>query len=201
MKVSMPTITTATQNSTQKKVRKGNAPPHLVIGPNYGYCSKSDGQVHPAPVGACEDGSVPGEHGSSLGMGACAMAKRRPLKRRDDEGLDKPAYARGESTQLQQAEPDTPKRATVQLEEALKGDVAEKLLALKTSLEPKETHAQAPRKPERSSAKKAGTGRAEPDAEEELSFEELLNPRDDSESFETLLEQSKLDWRFFKGDD
>ncbi len=166
-----------------------------------GIVANRMGKFIPRPSARAKMGRCPVSLAARWGWGACAMAKRRPLKRRDDEGLDKPAYARGEATQPQQAEPDTPKRATVQLEEALKGDVAEKLLALKTSLEPKETHAQAPRKPERSSAKKAGTGRAEPDAEEELSFEELLNPRDDSESFETLLEQSKLDWRFFKGDD
>jgi len=149
-----------------------------------------------------EDRSAPGGLAQpSRGLGACAMAKRRPLKRRDDDGLDKPAYARGESTKPQEAEQDTPKRSTVQLEEVLKGDAAEKLLALRTSLEPKEPSAEAPRKPERPSTRKAGTRRAEPDVEEELSFEELLNPRDDSESFEALLEQSKLDWRFFKGDD
>ncbi|AEJ42961.1 DUF3886 domain-containing protein [Alicyclobacillus acidocaldarius] len=129
------------------------------------------------------------------------MAKRKPLKRRDDDGLDKPAYARGESTPQRQEEQDTPKRSTVQLEEALKGDVAEKLLALRASLEPKESNEGALRRPERLSARKADERRAEADVEEELSFEELLNPRDDSESFAALLEQSKLDWRFFKGDD
>jgi len=123
------------------------------------------------------------------------------LKRRDEDGLDKPAYARGEPTQPQEAEDNTPKRSTVQLEEALKGDVAEKLLALRQSLEPREPSAEAPQKPERPSTRKHGTRRVEADVDEELSFEELLNPRDDSESFEALLEQSKLDWRFFKGDD
>ncbi|MCL6487903.1 MAG: DUF3886 domain-containing protein [Alicyclobacillus mali] len=127
------------------------------------------------------------------------MAKRRPLKRRDEDGLDKPAYARGESEQPKEAQEDKPTRTTVQLEDALKGEMAEKLLALKASLEPAEPSERAPQKTQRHSAKIRDKRQLEVD--EELSFEELLNPRDDSESFEALLEQSKLDWRYFKGDD
>ncbi|WP_206831944.1 DUF3886 domain-containing protein [Alicyclobacillus fructus] len=125
------------------------------------------------------------------------MGKRKPLRRSDEDGLDKPAYARGEETEKAQgANQDEPRRSTVQLEEALKGDIAAKLMALKQTLEPAP---EAPRKSERPSPAKRRT--ADTTAEEEPSFEELLNPRDDDESFEALLEQSKLDWRFFKGDD
>lgn len=125
------------------------------------------------------------------------MGKRKPLKRRDDDGFDKPAYARGEVPEAKEEEPKAPARSSVQLEEALASDVAAKLMALKQSLEPapQEPKEAVKRSPQVSSVR----GRAA--QEEEVSFEELLNPRDDTESFEALLEQSKLDWRFFKGDD
>lgn len=123
------------------------------------------------------------------------------MKQRDEDGLDKPAYARGEEPKPQAEEPPLPNRSTVQLEEALDGEVAQKLLALRQALEPQEQPAApAPQRAPKKSGVARGAKRA-PSEDDDVSFEELLNPRDEEVSFEALLEQSKLDWHFFKGDD
>jgi hypothetical protein len=80
----------------------------------------------------------------------------------------------------------------------LQSDVLAKLLAAKAQLEQEHSGSS---KPSDSSRTKSKTTKRPPTVsaeDEDLTMEELLNPKDDTDSFEELLNRSNLDWRKFK---
>lgn len=97
--------------------------------------------------------------------------------------------------------PKKPKEETFHVSDTLKGSTAAQLTKLKENLTEKEEE----KKPAQSAKTKSKEKRPNRSAKErleenpDLSFAELFNPADDEESsFEDMLSESKLDWRFFK---
>jgi hypothetical protein len=119
------------------------------------------------------------------------MSKRRGSRR---EEVDKPAFALGEEPGLREGERPRDKEARMELGARLDEGAFAKLKQLKAQID--DTAAQTQVK----SAKKQSRKRVSASEEEdEESFADLLNPKDDPEaSFEDLLKRSKLDWRSFK---
>ncbi|KPV43606.1 DUF3886 domain-containing protein [Alicyclobacillus ferrooxydans] len=148
-------------------------------------------------------------------------SKKRKHTASVEDGRDKPDFAAdwfGNDERRQRAEArkqgakdkDKDSDAQATLAQALKGDMADKLKQMKASLEEeaaqKEARAkQGQVKPRAAagSAAKHRTGQRRHDdgteSDEAESFAELFNPMPaDEESFERLLDDSKLDWRSFK---
>lgn len=129
------------------------------------------------------------------------MAKRTKRKHvATYEDHDKPAYAMDVVKEPVKVKPEKPKEEAFHVGETVDGSIAQQLEKLKAQLveqsEPKV--AAPPKKAERGAASKKP-------AEERLaenpnlSFAELFDPQDDEDaSFKDLLDESKLDWRFFK---
>lgn len=130
-----------------------------------------------------------------------------------EDGRDKPAFAadwfasaHASNAEPKKAKPDVAEQAAT-LSDHLDSRIASKLQAMKATLVQAEEVARAnpgkrPGGPAAGANKRpvAGTkGNAESSDIEKVSFGELFNPTDpDEESFETMLKDSKLDWRSFK---
>lgn len=135
------------------------------------------------------------------------MTKRKRNNRKrseNDNDLVKPEYAMDKMEPKAKPEPEKPKEETFHVGDALRDSTAVQLAKLKESL----TTAEEEKKPRPAPSGKTATKTkrsSNRSAEErfaenpDLSFAELFDPAEDEESsFEDLLEDSKLDWRFFK---
>ncbi|GGI98827.1 hypothetical protein GCM10010885_05400 [Alicyclobacillus cellulosilyticus] len=130
------------------------------------------------------------------------MSKRkRPARRRDDAGLDKPAYAADGVASRAQA--DNP--AGITFHDLVGERVAKQLEDLRRQMEAEATprgpaQARHRDRPAGLPEQQAAKGRpAAAGADDEPSFAELFDPNDDEEaSFADLLANTNLDWRKFK---
>ncbi|MCL6636381.1 MAG: hypothetical protein K6T26_00415 [Alicyclobacillus sp.] len=133
------------------------------------------------------------------------------------EGLDKPAWARGEGSPAERKQPQPSKAAArpglaqpvvadapaIPAAERWGKDVTEKLAALKAQMQ-SATASPAPPADWPGKAANGAAGRPSQSArsieqtEDEESFAELFNPAEEEDSFADLLAKSKLDWRKFK---
>lgn len=128
------------------------------------------------------------------------MAKRtkKPHRRHDDEVMDKPAYA----MDIVQEKPKKPAKQkpsedAFHVADTISSQAASQLAKLKEQLVEVET----PKQPVKPSSKKAKNTKSAADRLAEnpdLSFAELFDPQEDDESFEEMLDSSKLDWQMFK---
>jgi hypothetical protein len=80
----------------------------------------------------------------------------------------------------------------------LQSDVLAKLMAAKAQLEQEQTGSSKASDSTRSKSKTTKRPPSVSTEDENLTMEDLLNPKDDMDSFEELLKQSNLDWRKFK---
>ena len=128
------------------------------------------------------------------------MAKKRKTTRTADDILDKPDYAA--DWFRPKSKPEKPKvddAAKLSVEDRLSGGTVAKLAELKAKMETEaqahengQSEKQVVRKPS-SPARPANLD------DESKSFAELFDPQeDDTDNFEDLLNESKLDWRSFK---
>ncbi|MFB5190374.1 hypothetical protein [Alicyclobacillus fastidiosus] len=125
--------------------------------------------------------------------------KSKQHKRRTDVDLfDKPDYAMDVvADKPKKAPKEKPKEEAFHVGDTIGDQAASKLAALKAKLEDvadkqQQVKAAKPQKPVR-------TAKERLDENPDLSFAELFDPQEDEEaSFDELLKDSKLDWRYFK---
>lgn len=128
------------------------------------------------------------------------MAKKRKGNRSGHQGerdLMKPDYAMDKLEPPKKPEKEKPKEEAFHVGESVGGSTAALLAQLKEQL----TVAEEEAKPKKEVKQKRVARSAEERLSEnpDLSFAELFDPTDDEESsFDELLKDSKLDWRFFK---
>ena len=129
-----------------------------------------------------------------------SVAKKRKTTRTADEIQDKPDYAADWfRPKPKPAKPKGDDAAKLSVEDRLSGGTVAKLSELKAKMESEaqaRENGQAGKKAVRKHSSPARL--ADPD-DESKSFAELFDPQEDeTDSFEDLLKESKLDWRSFK---
>ncbi|CAM3715386.1 hypothetical protein [Alicyclobacillus pomorum] len=128
------------------------------------------------------------------------MAKKRKTTRTADEIQDKPDYAadwfrpkpKPEKSKVDDA-------AKLSVEDRLSGGTVAKLAELKAKMESDAQAHEEGQAGKRAARKHSSPARpADPD-DESKSFAELFDPQEEeTDNFEDLLNESKLDWRSFK---